>query len=292
MFTKDVIMLRGDGVQVERRSLDNHMMAESSALALVQLGFQECESNHSFGPAIRDYFLCHVVVKGQGIFNYNDQTIEVSAGECFVIYPDEVTYYQADESKPWTYYWFAFKGTDATKLISLWGISKNERVLKIGPVHGNIEELMKDLIDIRLKEESDKLYEIGQLYQVFALLRKCYERTEGFIEQEVLSNRHLRMSVDYIKRYYTSIMTIQDVADYVNLDRSQLFKIFKAHFQISPKAYLIHMRMDRAKSLLLTTSLPVKSIAFSVGYQDPYVFSKVFKQHCHTSPKHYRLENL
>ncbi len=291
MFIKDVIMLRGEMVLLERSSENRQMIAESSSLSLVQLGYQECESKHSFGPAIRDYFLCHYVVKGCGNFSHDDELVQIRSGQCFMIYPEEVTYYQADDKEPWTYYWFAFRGSDAVKLIDLCGFSKKNRVLKIQDGQGDLERSMKVLIDIRLKEESDKLFELGQLYRLFHLLRKQYESSVHFTEREVLANRHIRMSIDYIERYFTTNMTIQDVADYVNLDRSQLFKIFKRHFQISPKGYLIQIRMDRARNLLVTTELPIKSIAYSVGYQDPYVFSKVFKQQNKVSPKHFRLNN-
>jgi len=47
-------------------------------------------------------------------------------------------------------------------------------------------------------------------------------------------------------------------------------------------------RMKRAKELLLDTDMPVRHVGFSVGYNDPLAFSKVFKQETGLSPSEFR----
>ncbi len=56
----------------------------------------------------------------------------------------------------------------------------------------------------------------------------------------------------------------------------------------SPIAYLTEQRLNRARQLLLTTTLPVRSIASSVGFQDPFHFSRAFKRTFGESPLSYR----
>jgi AraC-like DNA-binding protein len=55
--------------------------------------------------------------------------------------------------------------------------------------------------------------------------------------------------------------------------------------------YFIRLRMHKACQLLDTTSLNVKEIANSVGYEDPLYFSRVFKAVVELTPTQYRLIN-
>ena len=71
--------------------------------------------------------------------------------------------------------------------------------------------------------------------------------------------------------------------------RSYLSSIFKDFHKISPKEYLLEVRMKRAKELLETTDQPIKIIAYSVGYLDPLHFSKAFRQYYDCSPSQYRI---
>lgn len=65
-------------------------------------------AGHSFGPAVREYFLLHYVVRGKGIFRRGKREYTLQAGEIFVIRPGEVTYYEADMRDPWEYMWAGF----------------------------------------------------------------------------------------------------------------------------------------------------------------------------------------
>nr|WP_243145844.1 AraC family transcriptional regulator [Clostridium chromiireducens] len=68
-------------------------------------------------------------------------------------------------------------------------------------------------------------------------------------------------------------------------------KVFKEKTGESPINYLINLRLEKAKDLLISTESPIKSIAQSVGYSDAYYFSKLFKKYYGHSPYKYRLAN-
>jgi len=56
----------------------------------------------------------------------------------------------------------------------------------------------------------------------------------------------------------------------------------------SPHAYLIKVRLERAKELLITTSFNVSEISFAVGYENPLYFSRMFKKYTGVSPANYK----
>jgi AraC-like DNA-binding protein len=61
---------------------------------------------------------------------------------------------------------------------------------------------------------------------------------------------------------------------------------------VSPVEYLIGQKIQRACSYLSTTSWSVKDIARELAFDDPYYFSRCFKQRMAVSPRHYRQSHL
>ncbi|MNL58409.1 Arabinose operon regulatory protein [compost metagenome] len=69
--------------------------------------------------------------------------------------------------------------------------------------------------------------------------------------------------------------------------RAHLSKAFKQKTGLSPKQYLLKMRLDKAKSLL-TGTLTIDQVASSVGFNDALYFSRQFRKFSGMSPSEYR----
>ena len=86
-----------------------------SALTVYNTGAQKCEPLYQWGPGVRDHYLIHYVVSGQGF--YQDilaQTIySLKAGDVFMVFPGREVLYYAHKQDPWEYVWVGFNGTDA-----------------------------------------------------------------------------------------------------------------------------------------------------------------------------------
>ena len=74
----------------------------------------------------------------------------------------------------------------------------------------------------------------------------------------------------------------------LGVSRSYLSSCFKKSVGCSPQAFILNLRMERAGTLLRTTTLPVNVISGAVGYQDQLAFSKIFKQFYGVSPRDFR----
>ena len=77
----------------------------------VQYGEEQCNRNHSFGPCVRNNYLLHYVFSGKGIFQTENNTYHLHKGQMFLISPNQLTYYKADDSDPWLYRWIEFNGS-------------------------------------------------------------------------------------------------------------------------------------------------------------------------------------
>ncbi|MFB9279330.1 ABC transporter substrate-binding protein [Cohnella cellulosilytica] len=96
------------------------------------------------------------------------------------------------------------------------------------------------------------------------------------------------LAVRYMSAHYAEPLTLESLSSLLNCTGRQLQRLFKTKLLIGPIDYLIRLRMDKAKTLLRQTDVPLKQIAEAVGYEDGYHFSRMFKKHENVSPGLYR----
>ena len=80
-------------------------------------GYEACAPNHSFGPAVRPYYLLHYVLEGEGTFLKNGTRYRVRTGDLFVICPEELTTYRASQDNPWAYSWVSFRASETPEFL-------------------------------------------------------------------------------------------------------------------------------------------------------------------------------
>lgn len=88
--------------------------------------------------------------------------------------------------------------------------------------------------------------------------------------------------------YYNPQFSLTLLAKKVNLSPGYLSSLFKELFTKTFSEYLLTLRLERAKILLLTTIYKNYEISEKVGFIDPNYFSTAFKKKYKMSPTHYR----
>jgi len=101
----------------------------------------------------------------------------------------------------------------------------------------------------------------------------------------------VKMILEYFDNNYMNIISLDDMSRNMYLSSVYISKVFKEKTGESPINYLINLRLEKAKDLLISTESQVKSIAESVGYKDAYYFSKLFKKYYGHSPCKFRSIN-
>ena len=97
-----------------------------------------------------------------------------------------------------------------------------------------------------------------------------------------------KQMAEYISQYYINPITVQQVAETVDLSRSQAVSLFRQYFQVSIGDYIKQYRVAHAQRLLVTTRLSLSSIAMRAGFTSTGQFYDIFKKSCHHTPKAYR----
>ena len=84
-------------------------------------------------------------------------------------------------------------------------------------------------------------------------------------------------------------LKIKDLCAYLHLSRTHLHRKLKRHCRMNFTQLLTELRMQRAKTLLVTSELEVSQIAYQVGFTDPSYFIRLFRKLEQVTPRRYRL---
>lgn len=106
-------------------------------------------------------------------------------------------------------------------------------------------------------------------------------------ESEAL--RKIEESIAYMMRHLDESLQVATLAARANISPSHFFALFKRRVGCAPIDYFIRLRMQHACRLLDETMLNVKEVAATLGYDDPFYFSRIFKSVNRVAPSEYRL---
>ncbi len=250
-------------------------------------GYAHCQPLHSFGPAVRPGYLLHFIMEGKGIYQVGERKYQLQAGQGFVIEPEVLTYYQADEKEPWAYIWIGFGGSRAGEYLSDIGLNSSQRTFQSG--HGQeLREIVLKMMKHNNMSVSNQYLLQGLLYEFFSVMAQDIRL--GKEDAREAENIYISRAVHFIRNNYTREIKVTDIADYTCVTRSYLYKLFMKELGMSPQDCLTKFRIARAKELLSATRLPIGNVALSCGYQDSLVFSKAFKKESGKAPTVYREE--
>lgn len=259
-----------------RRTIVNRFR-EFADFNIIQYGHEDCSPGYSIGNFVRSNYLIHYIHRGSGTYIVRGKEYTLKANDVFLIYPEEITYYVASETDPWEYSWVEFNGTAISKYFSATSFTADEPVIRSVP---DAEEPILTLS----KTEPTNPYEItGLLYRFLSTLVTDKPKSGS------MADEYVKAAISYIHTfYYHTSINVEEISNYVGIDRSYLYRLFKEKMGISPKKYIIEYKLKTAAKLLKETSLSVGQVALSAGFDDQLYFSTAFRNFYGVAPTKYR----
>jgi len=185
--------------------------------------------------------------------------------------------------------WITFDGEMAEAYLSYAGLSGDDPTVHSRIPNQNYLPMIQKILDTNQLTFANEIKRVGYLYEILSTLIEMQGslRTNRKNQYDYSVDTYVDYALQYIKLNYDHIK-VQDIADYIGINRSYLTSIFKKQLHVSPQEYLMRFRLNIAAHLLTSTSLTIQEIATSIGYDNPLTFSKIFKQEYAVSPKHFR----
>jgi len=102
------------------------------------------------------------------------------------------------------------------------------------------------------------------------------------------SNWWLERAFLYLKKNLYTDISLDIIADKINISPQHLSRIFKSKYGKTIGEYIVDQRMSYAKYLLTNSDYSIKDITDKIGYTDQNYFSRVFKKHTGSTPSQYK----
>ena len=257
----------------------------SSELYFDFCGFSKTLPFHTFGPAVRNSYIIHVVLDGKGTYHIKNEKYSLQKGNIFLIPPGESTFYRSDAEEPWLYAWLSFGGKVAEEIIH-YSIFKEDNYSITSTNIQQYSDIILECMNYSRDTLEDELKLNELIYRFLRLLL-----TDGGEFSPSVKQKFSRLAIEamtYIGEHYVEEITVKDVADHLAVNRSHLSRVFHNHFGMSMKEWLLRVRINHAAYLLSMTNDSVENISYQVGFRSLVVFSRIFKKMTGETPTHYR----
>ena len=247
-------------------------------------------SDHYFdwdkGRILDEYQIIYIS-RGAGTFeSESHKKIEVKEGTVILLFPQEWHRFKPNPDSGWDEFWVGFKGNIIKNIVQNHFITPKQSVLQIG-IHDHIINLFSDIIAHTKIEQPGYQQLISGM--ILHLLGEIYAKTkQEAVKHKDISEVVINKSRVLLRSYVDKNITIAHVAEELQVSYSWFRKAFKTFTGIAPHQYLLQLKIERAKLLLADTTKSVKEIAFELGFESSFYFSRIFKIKTSYSPDTYR----
>lgn len=252
----------------------------SKALNLYYGGWEICCPMHTFGSAIRQHYLIHYVTRGKGRLWMNDTCYVIEKDTMFLIRPGITCVYQADKDDPWEYCWICIDGYDVENMLNNSGFDK-VNPLFFDKSNGEVRDAMLNFIFYFSKYKNNEYMLLSRLYNIFGHMKIQMKKQQA-------KSIHVERAIDYIYENYSKNISVTDIAEYLGIDRTYLYRLFKEEYNMSPQKYLLNFRLKTAMNKLEGRNMSIADIAYSCGFNDASAFCHQFKKVYKDTPLNYR----
>ena len=215
--------------------------------------------------------------------NEGERGYRVTAGAVAVIPAHTPHVYRADPDDPWSIWWLHVTGSDMPELVDAICTPDGGPIVPLRDVYSAVAAIERAVVALERDETAASLYlASGAAWGLLAQLAS--DRLQG----PAATADRIQIVQDYLRDNLASPVSVGELARLASLSTSHFAALFKASTGSGVVEYVRRLRSARARELLMTTDVSVADIGLSVGYTDPFYFSRQFRLVNGTSPTDFR----
>lgn len=256
-------------------------------LYLTDIGYypKALHHNRERPHGCQQYILIYCI-HGEGWFSLHGKTYRVKANHFFILPKETGHKYGSDEQDPWTIYWIHFTG-DLAKNYFHYLMGKKSLAPKMVIPSDERNLLFDEIVRYAsvINNADAVIYANNCLYNYLASFKNSiFSKSDIDRKQTGI----IDACIDLMKENLDKNLNLFEICQMMDLSISHLSSLFKEKMHDSPYNYYIFLKIQRACYLLWNTEMNIKTIASQLGYEDPYHFSRVFKNMMGLSPRDFR----
>ena len=225
-----------------------------------------------------------LTLEGDGIAEINGRRYAVAAGDLLLFHVEEDEDYRTGPSGLWRKLFIGFRRGMMVELMQHLDL-RHRTLMRLEPAHRDkAEGLIRTIIALMRDQPDNYRYEASmQSYRLLLLAGKAVRA-----EQERDAPPGVLRAIRYAEQHLHTKLRVAELTRVAGYSRSHFQRLFQHHTGLSVHQWVIQARIQRACMMLAVTNHSVKSIAYDVGYSDPYQFSAAFRKAMGMPPSRYR----
>lgn len=245
----------------------------------------QCDSNFFTRRYDYDSYLILFTYDGNGELEYGNKKYELGPGDGFFIDCRRPHLYRT-KGKIWKHSVLHFNGPLLPYMFDLF--FEHDHVKFSQKIDGSYQERLETILRMYNSAQGNKDWVISDLFSRLLTENFLVTMVDSATESKIPSP--ILQVTQYLEHHFDQHITLDLLSEVANLSKFHLSREFKKYIGFTPNEYLIQLRIEHAKSMLNTTSLPVNKIANMVGITDINNFMNLFKKRMGVTPKQYRNE--
>jgi AraC-like DNA-binding protein len=257
-------------------------IAKSIFYYINSVGHFYCDKNYMVSRESFDSFLIMYVVKGEGLLTVNNKSRIIKENDAMLVNCHEPHMYKTD-----TYFETLWIHFDSTVIADYYNLIKQDNTHAVfSTISSIIPDYLKSIID--LFKEGEIINEPSLSCDIQRILAELFYLSNGNHNRTSANLNSINASINYMKKNFKKKLSLNDIAANISMSPFHFSRIFKKETGYSPYEYTIIIRLNHAKTLLKTTNMLIKEIAFECGFNSESNFVVTFKKHTNISPKQFR----
>ena len=249
---------------------ENELSLELLGIFKLKRGEMVLKSN-----SVRNYDSISLRLRGRGYFKTENDRISVKRGDLLYI-PKNAQYSQK---------------TSGESVIAIHFINytynKNSKIEKLTVENGDYaEEIVQKMYDVWKEKKQGYRYKcMSLLYELLYFLNRQEEKKKI---DRLSHDLRIKKAVDYIHgNFRAEQIDVSFLAEMCAVSETYFRKLFKRIYSVSPKQYIINLRLETAVQLLQSQLYSVNEVSEKSGFTDSKYFAKLFKKRYGHTPREY-----
>ncbi|MEI8228450.1 MAG: AraC family transcriptional regulator [Planctomycetota bacterium] len=236
------------------------------------------------GRVLSEYGVLYVT-RGRGEFDSQGTgLIGLQAGDAVILLPGVWHRYRPHKDTGWGSYWLHFHGSTPDRLRTAGLLAPERAVVSVGLDEPLLQSFTTVLDGLRAESPGFAQIAAARTLEILARLTGAAgaERAVPRLQEIV---RRARLALE---ENPAGLPVVEDLLRTFDISRTHFFRVFKEQTGQSPYKYHLQLTIRRAGTMLRDSDLSIKQIALTLGFRNPYHFSKLFKKKSGLSPRGYR----
>lgn len=253
-------------------------------------------------PSSHDHFEMVYMKRGSSVFTVNGEDVQLDPNNMIIIRPHQTHKFSVKSEKNCEFIvlsftfedkrgsgisnvslddFIEFVNTDNAGAFIYFRLSRKNDIINV------LDNILRER-DMHLMW--DDLMTHLLLMELFVLISRTLknEWEQNIKNRSMKIKEVLHIAKEYIDANYSRELSLSDVAKYVFLSESYFAHTFKNEFNISPKSYILKVRIEASKELLASTDMKISDIALSVGFSSQQRYNDMFRKCMNMTPLKYR----